>query len=155
MATQKTVTNPYDVTQTLTEYGWISLFQVRFDNLTCRIDTLNYASKAAYAAGSPPLGGKSIVIPAEGLPALDADQNRLFKKPDNTYVLDSEKDNPDAQAVVPTWAEVPPMMTFLLSIVAPTGGLPEGTPIFGYLMAYFYNFLVSRPEYVGCSVVDI
>lgn len=155
MATQKTITNPIDVTQTLTEYGWMCLFQTRFDTQDLRMDCLNFAGKAAYVAGSPPIGSKSVIIPKDGLPALDDQLRPLFKKPDNTYVLATEKDNPDALAVVPTYAEVPPMMTFLLSIAAPAGGLPEGTPIFGFLMAYFYNFIVTRPEFAGCTVVDI
>ena len=154
MALQKTITVP-QTGATSSSYQWISLFQLRFDNQTFRMDTLDYASKAAYEANSVPIGGTSFVLPKDGLPALDDQQRRLFKKPDNTYVLESEKDNPDATPVTPTYPEVPPMMQFILSIVAPPGGLPEGTPIFGLIMVAMYNLLASRPEFAGTTIVDV
>lgn len=160
MATQKTITNPYDVTQQITEYGHISLFQAKFDasnlqNNQLRIDTTDFAGKAAFLAGSPPLYGKSVVIPVEGIPAMDEQKRRLYKRENGTYVLENDKEDPNAQVIIPTYAEVPPVMDFLRGIVAPEGGIPAGTPLFDYIMGVIYNFIVTRPEYQGCTVVDI
>lgn len=154
MALQKTIINPYSALETTT-YQWISLFQLRFDNQTFRMDTLDYASKTAYLSNSIPLSGTSFTLPKEGLPALDSQKRRLFKKPDNTYVLEEEKDNPDAATVVPTYPEILPMIQYIMTVVAPPGGLPEGTPIFGVLLAEMYKLLASRPEFEGCTVVDV
>lgn len=137
------------------DYRYIDLFQLTFRRQELRMDTLNYVDKAAFLADAQDLGGTSFILPKEGLPALDDQQRRLHKKVDGTYVLESEKDNPDAATVVPTYPEVPPMMQFVMSIVAPPGGLPEGTPIFGPVMVAMYNLLASRPEFAGSTVVDV
>lgn len=156
MALTKTVTVP-QTGETSESYQYVDLFQLRFrpGQQHFRMDTINYASKTAYGSNAVPLDGTTFVLPENGLPALDDQLRRLFKREDNTYVLESEKDNPEATSVIPTYAEVPPMMQFVMSIVAPPGGLPEGTPIFGLIMVAMYNLLATRPEFAGCKVVDI
>lgn len=138
-----------------TLYQYIDLFQTRFSAQQLRIDTLDFQGKQGFEVNGDPVKGTSFVLPQEGLPALDADKRPLFKRENGTYVLREEKDNPDAETVTPTWAEVPPMMEFLLGIVAPPGGIPEGTPIFYFLMNWFYNFLPTRPEFAEAKVVDL
>lgn len=154
MALTKTIVVPF--TQENSEnYSWIDLFQLSFSRQEFRMDTLNFASKEAFAAGGVPLDGTTFVLSKDGLPALNAEKQRLFKKVDNTYVLETEKDDPDAATVIPTYPEVPPMLQFVMSIVAPPGGLPEGTPIFGPVMVAMYNLLASRPEFIGSKVIDV
>ena len=154
MALTKTIVNPFTKEES-SNYSWIDLFQLSFSRQEFRMDTLNFIDKAAYAAGGMPLDGTTFVLPKDGLPALNAERQRLHKKVDNTYVLESEKDDPDAETVVPTYPEVPPMLQFVMSIVAPPGGLPEGTPIFGLIMVAMYNLLATRPEFAGSKVVDV
>lgn len=154
MALTKTIVVPFTKGES-NDYRYIDLFQLTFRRQELRMDTLNFVDKAAFAADAQDLGGTSFILPKEGLPAMDNQQRRLFKKVDNTYVLESEKDNPDAATVVPTYPEVPPMMEFVMSIVAPPGGLSEGTPIFGLIMVAMYNLLASRPEFAGSKVVDV
>lgn len=156
MALTKTIVVP-QTGEPSQAYQVIDLFQLRFGNTQAfRMDTLDYASKAAFESGvAIPLGATTFLLPKEGLPALDDHKRPLHKREDGTYVLREEKDKLDALAIVPKWKEVPPMLEYVMSVVTPPGGVPEGVPIFNLLLKEMYSLLASRPEFEGATVVDV
>lgn len=154
MAFQFSFTDPYDKINK-TGYGYIYLFLINFKDQFVRVDVLNYVSREAYLANAQPLDGKTLIVPKEGLPALDDQQRRLFKRPDNTYVLEENKDDPSATVIVPTYPEVPPALLYVDSVAAPPGGLPEGTKLVDYIGLQLYLLLKSRPEFAASTIIDL
>lgn len=154
MAFDLTVTNPLTNTST-TGYGYIGFMALDFDGQVGRLLIKTYLSKNDWLAGGKAIEARGFPLPKEGYPALNADKKELFKKPDNTYVLASEKDNPDAQAQTATYPEIPPFMQFIYSVVAPPGGLPAGTAIIDYIGLQLYLMLKTRPEFADATIVDI
>jgi len=154
MAFEFTFNDPF-TKQDGTGYGYIHLFLINFHDQFVRVDVLNYVSRAAYLVQAQPLNGQSFIVPKEGLPALDDQQRRLFKREDDSYVLEEQKDDPAATPVVPTFPAIPPAMEYVASVVVPEGGLPPGTKLVDYIGLQLYLLLKSRPEFAATVIVDI